>query len=146
MRLANPMVAEESALRAGLLGGLLGAVRYNSGHRRPWIRLFEVGDVFSPSPVLMDDSGDLTAERESTLVLPCEKERVALVLAREGDDAAAAVNAWRLVADALGIVGIELHQPAPRVRAEHDDESVADEELSTAGSSRMGSFRTSSAP
>ena len=47
VRLANPMVAEESALRGGLLPGLLGALRHNAGHRHPYVRLFEIGDVFA---------------------------------------------------------------------------------------------------
>ena len=41
------MVAEESALRGGLLPGLLGALRHNVGRRNPWLRLFEIGDVFA---------------------------------------------------------------------------------------------------
>jgi phenylalanyl-tRNA synthetase beta chain len=93
------MVAEESALRPGLLAGLLAAVRHNSGHRHPWIRLFEIGDVFEPGP------GDDVA------ALPVETERVALVLAHEDDSAETAMQAWRVVADALGIVGVEVVQP-----------------------------------
>lgn len=104
VRLANPMVAEESALRAGLLAGLLGALRHNAGHRNPWLRLFEVGDVFSLRRLPDDVSAD-------DVVLPDERERVALVLAREGDDAAAAVTAWRALCDALGIVGVDIVQP-----------------------------------
>ena len=45
--LLNPMVAEESVLRGDLLPGLLAAARHNAGHRQPWIRLFEIGDVFA---------------------------------------------------------------------------------------------------
>jgi phenylalanyl-tRNA synthetase beta chain len=96
VELANPMVAEESALRGSLLPGLLAAVRHNSGHRHPWIRLFEVGDVFAP-PL------------EGAL-LPYEPEQMALILARADDDAASAVSAWRTIADALGITGVELDQ------------------------------------
>ena len=47
--LLNPMVAEESVLRGDLLPGLLAAARHNAGHRQPWIRLFEIGDVFALS-------------------------------------------------------------------------------------------------
>ena len=47
VRLLNPMVAEESALRGDLLPGLLGTARHNAGHRQPWLRLFEMGDVFA---------------------------------------------------------------------------------------------------
>lgn len=105
--LANPMVAEESALRGGLLPGLLGAVRHNAGHRHPWLRLFEIGDVFAmPSETPSPESGG--AE------LPEEWELVGLLLADAGDDAAAAVQAWRVVADALRLESVELR---PAVKA-----------------------------
>jgi phenylalanyl-tRNA synthetase beta chain len=127
--LLNPMVAEESALRGDLLPGLLGAVRHNAGHRRPWLRLFEIGDVFGlpaaePSGTRRDESfsGDLPERPELSELpkqpelpelrkrpeLPDERELVALLLADAGDDAAAAVNAWRVIADALRLDGVEL--------------------------------------
>jgi phenylalanyl-tRNA synthetase beta chain len=99
VRLTNPMVAEESALRAGLLAGLLAAVRHNTGHRHPFIRLFEIGDVFG-SPLPGDE-------------LPVEPELVALILAGEGDGAVTAVEAWHVLADALGVEGVELVQSPP---------------------------------
>jgi phenylalanyl-tRNA synthetase beta chain len=102
--LANPMVAEESALRGGLLPGLLAALRHNSGHRQPFLRLFEIGDVFS-LPV-----GPGATERE----LPEEDEHVGLLLAELGDDAGATVNAWRVVADALRLEETDL---VPAVKA-----------------------------
>ena len=40
--------------------------------------------------------------------LPDEWEMVGLLLADEGDDAAAAVNSWRVVADALRLDGVDL--------------------------------------
>ncbi len=103
LRLANPMVAEESVLRGGLLAGLLKALRHNSGHRLPWVRLFEMGDVFALSGA---PDGDPAQS------LPDEHERIALMLAWEDDDAGAAMNAWRVVGDALGIVGVEVDQPS----------------------------------
>ncbi len=103
---ANPMAAEESVMRAGLLAGLMKAVRHNSAHRNPWVRLFEVGDVFAARP----GAGGM---------LPEEHERVALVLARELDDAAGAIRAWRVVAEALGLAEVELRQEA--VSAPRDD-------------------------
>ena len=60
MPLLNPMVAEESVLRGGLLPGLLGAARHNVGHRHPWLRLFEIGDVFA-----LGERGDLGAGARS---------------------------------------------------------------------------------
>jgi phenylalanyl-tRNA synthetase beta chain len=94
--LSNPMVAEESALRGSMLPGLLASLRHNSGHRQPWVRLFEIGDVFAPT---LDDSP-----------LPYEPERVALILARQDDSAHSAMAAWRVVADALGVVGVSTDQ------------------------------------
>ena len=112
--LANPMVAEESVLRGGLLPGLLGAVRHNVGHRHPWLRLFEIGDVFA----LPDPTGPQMAPGGpgggNGPELPDEWELVGLVLADLDDDAGAAVNAWRVIADALRLEGAELR---PTVRA-----------------------------
>ncbi len=105
--LLNPMVGEESALRGGLLPGLLRAARHNAGRRQPWLRLFEIGDVFAmPSGT----GSDLQDRRE----LPDEWELVGLLLADVGDDSRAAVNAWRVVADALRLDATELR---PAVRA-----------------------------
>ena len=102
--LVNPMVAEESVLRGDLLPGLLGALRHNVGHRNPWLRLFEIGDVFA----LADASSVTGGDAE----LPGESELVGLLLAGPDDDAGSAVNAWRVVADALGLEGTELRPVA----------------------------------
>jgi len=122
VRLLNPMVAEESALRGGLLPGLLGAARHNVGRRQPWLRLFEIGDVFAaPSAPLA--AGELVepgapvepgeaAPQMSPPELPDEWEAVALLLADVEDDARAAVNAWRVIADALRLEPVELRPTA----------------------------------
>ncbi|MGO9557751.1 MAG: phenylalanine--tRNA ligase subunit beta [Acidimicrobiales bacterium] len=102
IRLANPMVAEESVLRGALLPGLLKSLRHNASHRNPWIRLFEMGDVFGLA--------GLPGSEDASL--PHEHERIAVMLAWEDDDAGAAVNAWRVVADALGIIRVEILQPS----------------------------------
>ncbi|MGO9148887.1 MAG: phenylalanine--tRNA ligase subunit beta [Acidimicrobiales bacterium] len=105
--LLNPMVTEESALRGGLLPGLLGALRHNVDHRHPAVRLFEIGDVFAlPREPITGSQED----RE----LPEEWELVGLLLADLDDDAGAAVNAWRVIADALRLEGADLR---PAVRA-----------------------------
>jgi len=98
--LANPMVAEESVMRGGLLPGLLSAARHNASHRNGSVRLFEIGDVFAAG---VGPGGSRVPE---------ESERVALLLGRDGDDAAAAIRAWRVLADSLGIAGVEVVQGA----------------------------------
>jgi phenylalanyl-tRNA synthetase beta chain len=103
--LLNPMVAEESVLRGGLLPGLLAAARHNQGHRHPWVRLFEVGDVFSlPTDPTSPAS---PASQPANPDLPTEREVVGLLLADLEDDASAAVRAWRVVADAIGLEQVE---------------------------------------
>ncbi|MFZ0172021.1 MAG: phenylalanine--tRNA ligase subunit beta [Acidimicrobiales bacterium] len=104
--LMNPMVAEESVLRPGLLAGLLAAVRYNAGHRHAFIRLFEIGDVFA------------AAEIEGAL--PLERERLALVLAREDDGAVSAVQAWRTLEDALRLEAVDLDQHSAGAESNRD--------------------------
>ncbi len=121
--LLNPMVAEESVLRGGLLPGLLGAVRRNVGHRHPWLRLFEIGDVFA-LPSDPTGSGPGSAPDQATGAVPAavpgavpdlpeEWELVGLLLADVDDDAGTALNAWRVVSDALRLEGAEL-RPAAR--------------------------------
>ncbi|HUY30869.1 MAG TPA: phenylalanine--tRNA ligase subunit beta [Acidimicrobiales bacterium] len=85
--LANPMVSEESVLRAQLLPGLLESLRRNASHRNPSVRLFEVGHVFLASP--------------DAAALPTEREHLGLLLGADGDDATVAVRAWRALADGL---------------------------------------------
>ncbi len=84
LRITNPLVAEESVLRTSLRPGLLRAVAYNESHRRPGVRLFEIGRVYPPG------EGEL----------PGEYEALTVVLA--GEEAPAAVAVWREVIAALG--------------------------------------------
>jgi phenylalanyl-tRNA synthetase beta chain len=120
IRLLNPMVTEESALRGGLLPGLLGAARHNVGRRQPSLRLFEIGDVFalSSGTARADAVGTHglggPAEATSDPELPDEWELVGLLLADVDDDARSAVNAWRVISDALRLQPVEIR---PVVRA-----------------------------
>jgi phenylalanyl-tRNA synthetase beta chain len=82
---ANPMSRDEAVLRRSMLPGLLGALRFNAGHRNTDLRLFEVGRIFSGK-----GSG----------ALPDEFEVVSAAL-YSGGDAAAATVLWRTLADAL---------------------------------------------
>jgi phenylalanyl-tRNA synthetase beta chain len=94
IRILNPLVAEESALRSALRPGLLGVIAHNEHHRRDGVRMFEIGHVYRPGV------GDL----------PEEFEALCVVLA--GHDAPEAVRVWGELAGALG-VGAMLDQASP---------------------------------
>ena len=92
LRLANPMIREESILRRSLLPGLLRALAFNAAHRRPDVRFFELGHVFdAPRP----------GEQ-----LPDERERLSVAIA--GADATEAVRVWRTLADSLRLQDVRL--------------------------------------
>ncbi len=91
LRLANPLVADESVLRTSLRVGLLKSLRYNQSHRAPVIGLWEIGHVY-PS------SGNQ---------LPDESEQLAIVVA--GGDAGTAIHQWNTLCDALS-VGAQIDQ------------------------------------
>ena len=79
-------------MRASLLPGLLQALAFNASHQNPDVALFEIGEIFlTPKP------GE---------VLPDEHEQLAAVIA--GADAAAAVDLWRILADAVRVAGVDL--------------------------------------
>ncbi len=82
--ITNPLVTDESVLRTSLRPGLLHAIEFNQSHRRPGVRLFEIGHVYPPG------EGDL----------PGEYEALTVVLA--GADAPAAIAVWRELTAALG--------------------------------------------
>jgi phenylalanyl-tRNA synthetase beta chain len=104
VRASNPLRAEESVLRTRILAGLLRAVLFNRSHGLGDVALFEMGHVFA-------------APTRSDAPLPDEPEHVALALAGSvrrrpiEDDRAVdvydAVDAVRVVADALGVVGLD---------------------------------------
>ena len=83
LHITNPLVADEDVLRPSLRPGLLRAVAFNESHRRPGVWLFEIGHVYRPGP------GEL----------PDEREVLGLVLA--GEEAPAAMAAWREIAAAM---------------------------------------------
>ena len=104
---ANPIVREESWLRRSMLPGLLRALAYNANRRQGEVRLFEIGTVFSHP-----DEAGRTARGGSggheTVAVPGERELLSAVLAAEGDDARAAVAAWRVLAEALRLADVDL--------------------------------------
>jgi phenylalanyl-tRNA synthetase beta chain len=102
----NPLRAEESLLRPGLLPGLLRAAAFNAAHGTPSVALFESGSVFAPAA----PGETLPTERVHVAVVrtgairraPHEPDRVAVPA-----DAVALIAAiaeelrladWRLVA------------------------------------------------
>ena len=91
LRIANPLVAEESILRTSLRPGLLRATQYNISHRAPRIALWEIGHVYPKG--------------ESSL--PDESEQLCVLVAGAGVEAAALQ--WNTIADALE-VGAQIDQ------------------------------------
>ena len=83
----NPLDAKESVLRTSLRPGLLKTIAYNASHRVPGAELFELGHVYLP----VDRAAELPDEREQ------------LGVALSGGDAAAAVEVWLAVRDALAL-------------------------------------------
>jgi phenylalanyl-tRNA synthetase beta chain len=96
LRLANPLVAEESVLRTSLIPGMLKAVSYNQSHRNRDISLFEIGHVYP----------------QGSQVLPDEFESLCIMVA--GADASAAVDLWSQLSAGLS-VGAQLSQDTPPV-------------------------------
>ena len=86
----NPLAAEESILRPSLLPGLLRAVAFNAGHRRPDVALFEIGHVFLPPP--------------SGQQLPVEPEVLAVALGRR--DGSDAVRVWNMLVESLRLTEV----------------------------------------
>ncbi len=94
LRLANPLVAEESVLRTSLLPGMLKSIAYNQSHRIRDISLFEIGHVYP----------------QGTEILPDEFESLCIMVA--GADASIAMDMWSQVSAGLGI-GAQLAQDQP---------------------------------
>ena len=85
----NPLVAEESVMRASLRPGILKTLTYNASHRLHGLGLFEIGHVYrTPAPM----GGEVSR-------LPDEREHLAVALG--GRDAGEAVAVWSALADAL---------------------------------------------
>lgn len=84
VRVANPLVAEQSVLRGSLIPGLLKAIAYNESHRALGVSLFEVGHRYLPQDG----------------VLPFEAEQLCVLLA--GREAPEAVAVWEELRAALG--------------------------------------------
>jgi len=81
----NPLVAEESVMRASLRPGILKTLAYNASHRLTGLGLFEVGHVY----------------RQPATEQPLPDEREYLAVALAGHEAGEAVAVWSALADAL---------------------------------------------
>ncbi len=95
IRLANPLVFEESILRTSLRPGLLKAIGYNISHRAADILLFELGHVY---PSGTADSAD---------GLPDEYESMCLVAV--GETSALALDWWSQLSSVMSF-GAQLDQ------------------------------------
>ncbi|MGH9029744.1 MAG: phenylalanine--tRNA ligase subunit beta, partial [Acidimicrobiales bacterium] len=113
LTIANPLTPEESVLRRSLLPGMLKVLSFNASRREGSVRLFEIGHVFpGPSAKRLDEA--LRHERASASVVD-EREMLGVLLARENDDARAAVGTWLELSDALGIEGVGMVAPSEKV-------------------------------
>jgi phenylalanyl-tRNA synthetase beta chain len=83
VQVENPLRAEESILRPGLLPGLLRAVAFNAAHGTPDVALFEVGTAFAPpraEETLPSESTRLAAVRAGRVRrAPHEPDRAVMV-------------------------------------------------------------------
>ncbi len=88
----NPLVAEQSVMRASLRPGILKTLAYNASHRLHGLGVFEVGHVY----------------RRPVEAQPLPEEREHLAVALAGRDAGAAVEVFSALADALDARGHRL--------------------------------------
>ena len=99
LRLANPLVAEESILRTSLMPGLIKSIVRNQSHRNGPVMLYELGRVFGPSDEELPEEHDLLAACASGFSSEAEA----------GATAAEAAIAYltRIAAD-LGLQGLNI--------------------------------------
>ena len=95
IRLANPLVFEESVLRTSLRPGLLKAINYNLSHRNSEIALFEIGHVYPARPVVV--AGELPDESESLCIIAA------------GESSKTAMDWWSQLSSTMGF-GAQLDQ------------------------------------
>jgi len=108
IRVTNPLSIDESIYRGTLVGGLVDAVARNAERSTP-VAFFEIG-VTAQHPADVD-----VVRRErggeggaATVELPTETNRLALALARDGDDATTAVRVLQVLAERSSLAGLEL--------------------------------------
>jgi phenylalanyl-tRNA synthetase beta chain len=124
IRIANPLVAEESVLRTSLLPGLVDALATNAARRNTGVALWEIGHVFLPRDIPAAASEGLAAAATDVMTGPpadlavldaaLPDEREVLGVALGGREAPAAVTEWRAVEAVLDLVGVEVvNGPVP---------------------------------
>jgi len=107
IEVAKPLTPDERVLRQSLLPGLLHALAFNAARRQGDIRLFEVGHVFPPPGT--ERVARALEHRGETVV--DEREMLGVAFAGPGDDARTASIAWQVLAEAIGVEGVELVAP-----------------------------------
>ena len=93
------------------MAGLLRALSWNLDRRQGSIRLFEVGNVFSPPDPAHPRTVRAGSGGAQQAALPVERELVSAVFAADGDDARTAVTALLALADDLRLVEVRLRAP-----------------------------------
>ncbi|HTV10276.1 MAG TPA: phenylalanine--tRNA ligase subunit beta [Acidimicrobiales bacterium] len=104
LELENPLDQSQSLLRTSLLPGLLRAVRFNIERQATAVKLFEVGNVFSPAA----ECG------EPGLVEGVhEWEQLGVIAVGRDLDASFAVRAWEAAAQALRLTSVTISSLGP---------------------------------
>ncbi len=113
VELANPLNREELVLRRSLLPGLLRSCYLNHSRRRDEVLLFEIGRIFD-GPADSSGTDDLSAAPYLPVVasgwsqeVPREREVLGALFAAGSDGILEAVQAWHVLAGALGLARFE---------------------------------------
>ncbi len=107
VRAANPLRAEESVLRTGILPGLLRAAANNRAQGAPDVALFEIGRVFLTPAA---GAGPLPEEPEHAALVLTGARRRRPVEEDRPVDVFDAIDAVRAIVDALGTDTLDLER------------------------------------
>ncbi len=110
----NPLTEGESRLRRSLVPGLLRSVAMNLERQQDDVILFEIGAIFINPAVRSGRSARAGSQGGREVAMPEEVDTITVVFAHDGADAATAVAALRILADALGLEGVEIDQRSRR--------------------------------
>jgi phenylalanyl-tRNA synthetase beta chain len=120
VRIANPLASEESVMRATMVTGLVRAWGRNVERGTGDVVMAEIGTVFA-HPSATDHPRTTRGGNGGTvsLALPCENERVSVLLGRPNDDALSAVAMWSILAARLGLADVVVRTPVDTPRGLH---------------------------